>query len=221
MPSFSSTETRYVDLRQSRILAMGAKRFKNTALKPLEKTPEELENIKKIWGIDLVNTDFQDENFTVENLKTNLSNDSQLKIVHLSTHGVFAPKPFEDSYIQFSGERLTFAKLKERPNPLYAVELLVLSACETVSDSNSDNNEVELGFAGVAYQIGVKSIIASIWQANQDGTLELMKEFYKYLKTEPTKAEALRQAQLTMINRKDSFSYPYRWAGFTLIGNPW
>ncbi len=66
-----------------------------------------------------------------------------------------------------------------------------------------------------------------------------MTEFYKQLKTAPTKSEALRQAQISLLRTtlkakkttdygineaippSTDFSHPYYWAGFTIIGNPW
>jgi CHAT domain-containing protein len=44
-----------------------------------------------------------------------------------------------------------------------------------------------------------------------------MTAFYDHLSHREEKAEALRQAQLEMLN---SGSPPYYWAGFVLAGNP-
>ncbi len=123
------------------------------------------------------------------------------------------------------------------------VELLVLSACRTAVGSP----EAELGFAGLALQAGVKSAIASLWYVSDEGTFGLMTEFYQQLSTAPIKAEAMRQAQVSMINgfvmieggqmqsssgsyalpeslqeiQHKSLTHPYYWAAFTLIGSPW
>jgi CHAT domain-containing protein len=122
-------------------------------------------------------------------------------------------------------------------------ELLVLSACQTAVG----DQDVELGFAGLAIQSGVKSALASLWYISDRGTLALMSEFYQQLKTASTKAEALQKAQVAMIqgkvrlqqgellisrgevalppslvsNTEEDLSHPYYWSGFTLIGNPW
>lgn len=123
------------------------------------------------------------------------------------------------------------------------VELLVLSACETAIG----DREAELGFAGLALQAGVKSALASLWFVNDEGTLTLMSEFYRDLRTAPIKAEALRQAQIAMIKGQvrlekgqlhtprdniklppelaragnKSLSHPYYWSAFTVVGSPW
>lgn len=106
--------------------------------------------------------------------------------------------------------------------------------------------DAELGFAGLSVQSGVKSVLASLWYVSNEGTLALMTGFYNQLNTAPIKAEALRQVQLAML-RGDitlkgnklrtirgeiplppavaggdrSFSHPYFWAAFTMIGSPW
>jgi CHAT domain-containing protein len=123
------------------------------------------------------------------------------------------------------------------------VELLVLSACKTAMG----DKDAELGFAGLAVQANVKSAIASLWDVSDAGTLALMTQFYRDLKTAPIKAEALRQAQVAMLKGElrlaggqlqtpsgnislppalaelgdENLSYPYYWAAFTLVGNPW
>jgi CHAT domain-containing protein len=123
------------------------------------------------------------------------------------------------------------------------VDLLVLSACRTAVG----DEQVELGFAGLAVQAGVKSVLASLWGVNDEGTLGLMSEFYQQLKVAPVKAEALRQAQLAMLKGEvrieagelvtsegrlplppelarvgdQSLTHPFYWGAFTLIGNPW
>ncbi|MFB8788770.1 MAG: CHAT domain-containing protein [Potamolinea sp.] len=79
-----------------------------------------------------------------------------------------------------------------------AVDLLVLSACRTALG----DEKAELGFGGLAVSSGVKSALASLWYVSDQGTLALMTEFYQQLKTAPIKAEALRQAQISMIKKQ-------------------
>jgi CHAT domain-containing protein len=77
------------------------------------------------------------------------------------------------------------------------VELLTLSACRTALG----DLQVELGFAGLAVQAGVKSALASLWYVNDEGTLGLMTGFYQHLRQPDVtiKAEALRRAQIAML----------------------
>lgn len=97
------------------------------------------------------------------------------------------------------------------------IELLVLSACETAQG----DNQAILGLAGVAVRAGAQSTIATLWGANDEATAELMGYFYQNLNQnqEISKAEALREAQLQLLQNQDQYSHPYYWAPFVLIGN--
>ena len=64
---------------------------------------------------------------------------------------------------------------------------------------------------------GAQSVVSTLWEVEDQATAELMAEFYSNLSRQEGKAEALRQAQLTMLK---SGSPPYYWAGFELDGEP-
>ena len=100
------------------------------------------------------------------------------------------------SYNTSSNPKLTLREMEWYKAP--EVELLVLSACNTALG----DEQAEMGFAGLAVQAGVKSALASLWKVRNVGTLGLMTVFYHHLKTQPIKAEALRQAQLDMLKGK-------------------
>ena len=237
MPSFSLTDTRYVPLKNLQILAMGASQF--TDENPLPAVPFELLTISQnIWS----GKSYLNETFTIENLKTARAS-QPFGILHLATHGEFKPGKASDSYIQFGNEKLQLDQLRELKLNDPPIELLVLSACR----SALGDNQAELGFTGLAIQAGVKSALGSLWYVSDEGTLGLMTTFYEQLKQAPIKAEALRQAQLAMINGKvrlgngqlvtpsgpialppelanlenSNLSHPYYWSAFILIGNPW
>jgi filamentous hemagglutinin family protein len=237
-PALSITDTRYVDIRKSQVLAMGASKFEQ--LNPLPAVPQELSIVaKEIWQGKF----FLNQNFTLNNLKS-IRSSQPFGIIHLATHGEFNEGTTDDSFIQFWDSQLKLTQLGDLGLNNPAVELLVLSACRTAVG----NREAELGFGGFAYKAGVKTAIASLWQVSDSGTLGLMTELYKNLKTAPIKAEALRQAQIAMIKgqvgiengvlrtsvrgvslppespeatQKKDLKHPYYWAAFTMIGSPW
>jgi CHAT domain-containing protein len=72
-----------------------------------------------------------------------------------------------------------------------------------------------------AFQVaGVRSTVTSLWKVDDAATQALMVEFYKNLwERRMSKLEALRQAQLTMLNRYDSSSGELKARGLTLT-NP-
>ena len=242
VPSFGLTDTRYVNLEQSSILAMGASEF--TEQSALPTMPLELETIV---GNPRQGEAFLNEQFTISNFKAQNSRETPFPIIHLGTHAEFKAGSLSDSYIQFYDDKLRIPELQNISTELgwnsdaTPVELLVLSACETALG----DEEAELGFAGLAVQAGVKSALASLWYVSDLGTLALMGEFYDRLDSTLVKAEALRQTQLGMLQGKVqvdngkvmlsngtnvslpeefpdgnlALSHPYFWSSFTLIGN--
>ena len=244
VPSFGLTDTRYVNLSQSPILAMGASKFKEEQAS-LPTMPIELQSITHNSSRGEI---YLNEDFTVANFKAQNRRSKPFSIIHLGTHAKFKPGSFNDSYIQFYDEKLQLSALREISDELGwsssqnpPVDLLVLSACETALG----DEEAELGFAGLALQAGVKSALASLWYVSDLGTLALMGEFYDRLDDTLIKAEALRQTQLRMLTGEVMvedghiklsngehlslpadfprgnfrFSHPYFWSSFTLIGN--
>jgi len=241
IPSFSLTDTRYVGLEGSRVLAMGASEFPtDNEQTPLPAVPTELSTIVgELWQGQY----FLNESFTLDNLNEQRGKE-QFEIIHLATHGEFHPGGAQNSYIQFWDQKLSLDRLGQLRLHSPQVELLVLSACTTAVG----DEEAELGFAGLAVQAGVKSALASLWYVSDTATLGLMTEFYRQLLAGSVKAEALREAQLAMLrgrlHLRDGYlyrggdrrvplpeelagggsrdlSHPYYWAAFTMIGSPW
>jgi CHAT domain-containing protein len=236
MPSFRLTDTRYQDIKNAQVLAMGASKF--TDQPPLPAVPEELSAIASLWS----GKSFLNKDFTLNNLKGQ-RRQKPFGIVHLATHASFQPGEPSNSYIQLSDTKLRLNQLPQLGWNRPPVELLVLSACQTAQGSE----EVELGFAGLAVKAGVKSVLASLWFISDEGTMAFMTNFYDQLKRAPIKVEALRQAQVAMLKgevrledgklvtshevlplppelaklENQNLSHPKFWAAFTMIGNPW
>ncbi|MFN6568181.1 CHAT domain-containing protein [Dendronalium sp. ChiSLP03b] len=138
-------------------------------------------------------------------------------IVHISTHGQFSSNSDKTVFLAYDKainilefDSLLKNKVQQNEN---AIELLVLSACRTAKG----NKRSILGIAGVAAQAGAQSIIASLWLVDDESTALLMQKFYEGLKNRLTKAEALRQAQLS-LSSNSRYKHPYFWAGFVLVG---
>ncbi|NEP20478.1 MAG: CHAT domain-containing protein, partial [Leptolyngbya sp. SIO4C1] len=96
------------------------------------------------------------------------------------------------------------------------IDLLALTACETAVG----DDRATLGLAGVAVRAGVRSAIASLWAVDDAATASLITRFYHHL-LDPnlSKAQALRAAQLEVIQAGGFTQHPYYWAPFILIGN--
>ena len=92
---------------------------------------------------------------------------------------------------------------------LRPIELLVLSACETATGDRL----ASLGLAGIAVRAGARSTIASLWAVSDEATVTLMTNFYQELTKDVSKAEALRQAQISTL-KEDAFDHPFFWSAF-------
>lgn len=158
------------------------------------------------------------QKFTANSLRQALS-ETKIPVLHLATHGQFSSKA-EDTFILTWDGKLNVTEIENLlggRNELRtgAIELLVLSACQT---AKGDNRAV-LGLAGLAVKSGARATIASLWAVNDKSTADFMTEFYKQLaKSELTKSEALRQAQLSML-KQAKYTHPFYWAPFILVGN--
>jgi CHAT domain-containing protein len=83
---------------------------------------------------------------------------------------------------------------------LRGTELVVLSACET-GLGNTAGGEGVLGLQRAFFSSGARSTITSLWTVDDASTSLLMQQFYQNLwRTKLPKAEALRQAQLFVLN---------------------
>jgi CHAT domain-containing protein len=187
------------------------------------------------------------EQATEARIKQELPNAS---LIHLATHGLLeygipessgvldlpgaialAPGDGEDGL-------LTSAEILEMD---LQAELAILSACDTGRGRITGDGVVGLSRALIT--AGVPSVMVSLWAVNDDSTSILMQRFYEFLATgELTKAEALRQAQLSLLYDEDVETrleavragarpqyregfepvgnrHPYHWAPFVLIGH--
>jgi CHAT domain-containing protein len=193
--------------------ATDAPSFQQNNLSPLPAVEDELNNIAGA----IPSQKQENQNFTQENLR-NLIAEVPFPVVHLATHGQFSSN-IDNTFILDWDGRINVGDLDtllKREEGEGAIELLVLSACETVAG----DNRAALGLAGVAVRAGARSTLATLWTVDDRSTAEIMVEFYKQLAKgdKVSKAEALRRAQLALL--KDSnYQHPFFWAPYVLVGN--
>jgi CHAT domain-containing protein len=156
--------------------------------------------------------------FTVNSLESEI-HAAPFAVVHLATHGQFSSSA-EDTFLLTWDDRLDVQQLDAllsardviAPQP---IELLILSACQTAKG----DRRAALGLAGIAVRSGARSTLATLWLVNDQATAELVTTFYEQLiQAQMTRAEALRQAQL-MLLEQPQYKHPYYWAAFVLVGN--
>jgi CHAT domain-containing protein len=234
IPAFNLLDHNPAVLAGTQVLAMGASEFKDQP--PLPAVELELSMVtQERQGRSLLN-----QEFTLEKLQAERSR-YPFGIIHLATHADISAQSAQESTLEFWDQSFPLTQMRRLNFRAPVVQLLVLSACRTALGSPN----AELGFAGLSVQSGAKATIASLWSVDDRGTLVLMSEFYRHLKTSDIKVSALRQAQIgmlkgdvtlnnilgrssglplskTLVEAQDrKLSHPYYWAAFTLIGNPW
>ena len=140
----------------------------------------------------------------------------EFRYLHFATHGEFnADAPLKSALLLARDEQsdglLTVDKL-------YSIklnaDLVTLSACETGLGKIANGDDVVGLTRGFLYA-GTSTIVASLWQVDDEATSYLMTRFYDNL-NQHDKRESLRQAQLDTRNK---YAHPYYWAAFQLTGS--
>ncbi|HBB33161.1 MAG TPA: hypothetical protein DDZ80_12130 [Cyanobacteria bacterium UBA8803] len=158
------------------------------------------------------------QEFTKTTLENQIKN-VPFAVIHLATHGQFSSKA-EKTFLLTWDSRINVKDLDEllrsrERQDTEPIELLVLSACQTAAG----DKRATLGLAGVALRSGARSTLGTLWSVSDRSTANLMAEFYRDLiQPNVTKAEALRQAQLALL-QQSKYQHPFYWAPFVLIGN--
>ncbi|QLE52680.1 CHAT domain-containing protein (plasmid) [Nostoc sp. C057] len=187
------------------------------APKNMENLPpskQEVENVEKQTKSSVA---LLDDKFTLKRFKEELTQNN-FPIVHITTHGQFSSDPLKTVLVAYDKlinirdfDSLIRGKTE---NSQDAIELLVLSACETAKG----NKQSAMGIAGIAAQAGARSTVATLWRVDANSTALLMQEFYRGLNNGLPKAEALRQAQLSLLSNPQ-YQKSYYWAPFLLVGS--
>jgi len=136
-------------------------------------------------------------------------------IIHFSCHGYFDDlDPLSSGVELHNKEKLT---AREIFNMRLNAELVTLSACETGLNEIKPGGEL-IGLTRSLLYAGTPSVIVSLWIVDSTSTQELMLEFYRLLKNGKDKADALKEAQIKIME-KPEYSHPYYWAPFILVGD--
>ncbi|HEX8145599.1 MAG TPA: CHAT domain-containing protein [Pyrinomonadaceae bacterium] len=123
-------------------------------------------------------------------------------LVHIASHFSFRPGDEARSFLLLGdGTALTLSEMKREDGLFAGAELLTLSACNTAAQQVGANGREIDGFAEMAQRLGAAAVIATLWGVADNSTPALMTDFYRRRQdaARPTKAAALRQAQLALL----------------------
>jgi len=186
-----------------------------TTFPEIKKLREELERISEEIT---TSKPLLDADFTKSNIQQQLQG-GNFSAIHWKTHGVFSSNP-EQTFIAAYNDRIVAQDLNSlmqtgSSSGVRPLELLVLSACET---AQGDDRAV-LGLAGIAVRTGARSVLSTLWVAQDAPNTEFMVRFYEELsKPGMTKVQAVRQAQLALL-KEYGYTAPHIWATYVLVGN--
>jgi hypothetical protein len=139
-------------------------------------------------------------------------------MLHLAAHGSYNLHNPLYSAIALAEDQANDGQLEV--HEIYGLDLtntdlVVLSACQTQLGELSAGDEV-VGLTRAFFFAGTPTVIASLWNVDDEATSLLMEHFYTHLREGVGKAAALRQAQLEV---REAYPEPHYWAGFVLSGD--
>ena len=198
-------------------LVRGMADLSGMRLQDLPETREEVERIGKIVGRDaviLLGKDATETAFKKEPL-------DQFRVLHLAVHG-FADTQYPERSALVLGTDPKSAddgllQVREIVRLRLNAELTTLSACDTgvgkLQGQEGVSNLVEAFLVA-----GSKSVVASLWSADDTFASALMDRFYQRLGQGEDTSSALRGAKLDLLAKYGDQVSPFYWAAFIAVG---
>jgi CHAT domain-containing protein len=143
-------------------------------------------------------------------------------LLHIAAHGLYDADNPSFSRIQLApgdgrdGNLEVHEVLSDLD--LSGVKLVVLSACRSGVGQRNGGDEI-VGLTRAFLYAGAPSVIATLWDINDDASRVLMNAFYRGFLSGAPVADALRGAQLEML-RSGHYADPTYWGAFSLTGDP-
>jgi CHAT domain-containing protein len=189
-----------------------------TKLYDLPQTREEVLAASSIVGRDsvlLLGSSATESAFKSEPL-------ADFKIVHIAAHG-FADTRFPERSglvlgVDPSSHDDGLLQVREIIRLRFNADLVTLSACNT-GVGKLEGEEGVTNLVEAFLVSGAKSVVASLWSADDTYTLSLMERFYTHIAQGQDKAGALRQAKLDLLAKFGKRVPPYYWGAFVLVGD--
>jgi CHAT domain-containing protein len=146
---------------------------------------------------------------------------ADFRILHIAAHG-FVDTQFPERSglilgVDPSSHDDGLLQVREIMRLRFNADLVTLSACNTgvgkIEGEEGVTNLVEAFLVS-----GAKTVVASLWSADDMYTGKLMERFYTYIAQGQPKAAALRQAKLDLLASDGGRVSPYYWGAFVLVG---
>jgi CHAT domain-containing protein len=193
-----------------KILAFGNPDLNDMTL-DLPAAEKEVEMIKEVFPTARILTRQEASEASAKSLA------QEYNIIHFASHGEYIPEAPLASSIRLSSGNGENGKLEagEIFDMDINADLVVTSACQTAIGQIGKGDEI-VGLTRAFIYAGARSVLGSLWNISDEATASLMMEFYRNMRS-LDESEALRQAQLKMINSKE-YNSPFFWAPFYMTG---
>jgi CHAT domain-containing protein len=186
-------------------------------LQDLPQTREEVEEIGKIVGPDaviLLGKDATETAFKKEPL-------DQFRVLHLAVHGFVDTQYPERSALILGTDPKSgddgLLQVREIIRLRLNAELTTLSACDT-GVGKLQGQEGVSSLVEAFLVAGSKSVVASLWSADDTFASALMDHFYLRLGLGEDTGSALRNAKLDLLAKYGEQVSPFYWAAFVAVG---
>jgi CHAT domain-containing protein len=191
--------------------------FSGMRLKDLPQTREEVEEIGKIVGpnaVILLGKDATETAFKKEPL-------DQFRVLHLAVHGFADTQYPERSALVLGTDPKSgddgLLQVREIVRLRLKAELTTLSACDT-GVGKLQGQEGVSSLVEAFLVAGSKSVVASLWSADDTFASALMDRFYLRLGQGEDTGSALRDAKLDLLAKYGGQVSPFYWAAFVAVG---
>ena len=198
-------------------LLRGVADFSGMRLKDLPQTREEVEEIGKIVGpnaVILLGKDATETAFKKEPL-------DQFRVLHLAVHGFADTQYPERSALVLGTDPNSrddgLLQVREIVRLRLKAELTTLSACDT-GVGKLQGQEGVSSLVEAFLVAGSKSVVASLWSADDTFASALMDRFYLRLGQGEDTGSALRDAKLDLLAKYGGQVSPFYWAAFVAVG---
>jgi CHAT domain-containing protein len=137
------------------------------------------------------------------------------RLLHISSHAVTHGVVPSASLLLLADGAVPLSSLAELP---LEGSTAVLSACSTaISGETRGGGEGDAGLLWGPLGAGARSVVASLWQVNQQATCDLMGQMHHWLERGESEAQALRRARQA-LTAAANYAHPHYWAGFAAFG---
>jgi CHAT domain-containing protein len=145
----------------------------------------------------------------------------KVRILHMAVHGissVVSPDRAALVLARSTSDDDGLLQAREISELNLAAELVTLSACDTGA-GRLVGQEGIVNLVRAFLFAGARSVVASLWAADDVFTISLMKRFYGNLAKGADRGAALQKAKLELIEQFGNQALPFFWAGFTMVGD--